>query len=295
MRTYLYLSYKCNCNCFFCASDETNMIKSNNEVCYEDAKRFLLNSPSKNKLIISGGEPTIHNDFLKIVKFAKQHYDHITLMTNGIKFSDMAFLKATIDAGVEKISIPFYSANENEHNDMVRNPNAFKNVIKGLSNINSLDLAGKVEVQIKLLLAKFTFQRIPNSIDFLAANFPNIKLASLNGFHIGAKALQFSDLSVINYNESRPYNDLSIKTLIKHNYCFQICDIPLCAFSSEMAFFLLKHQIVAHVDDAFIKRPNKNTKVVSSSFFCQKNVIPVLSLNNALKYMGKMHRYSTTE
>ena len=125
MRSYLYISYKCNCNCFFCASDETNIITERNEVSFEDAKKFILSSPCKQNLDISGGEPTIHKDFLKIVHFAKQHFEHVTLMTNGIKFADIGFLKSTIDAGVDRISIPFYSADENEHNYMVGNPNAF--------------------------------------------------------------------------------------------------------------------------------------------------------------------------
>ncbi len=47
MRTYLYISYKCNCDCIFCAFDETNIIKDNNEVSFEDAKKFMLNSPDK--------------------------------------------------------------------------------------------------------------------------------------------------------------------------------------------------------------------------------------------------------
>lgn len=287
MRTYLYISYKCNCNCFFCASDETNEVKENNEVSFEDAKRFMLSSPNKNKLIISGGEPTIHKDFLKIVQFANQHYEHITLMTNGIRFADRKFLEATIDAGVDKISIPFYSMDESEHNNWVGNPNAFKELIKAFSHVNSLLSEKKIEVQIKLLLAKFTYKLIPNSIEYFAINFPNIKQMSLNGFHIGEKALQHKDQCIIDYNESRQYNDITIQTLNKYNYFFQVCDIPICAFSVETAKLLLKHNRIVCVDDAFLKRPDRNTKIVSSSVYIPKECEICSLSNRCFKIYGK--------
>lgn len=289
MRSYLYISYKCNCNCFFCASDETNIIIKNNEVSYEDAKKFILSSPSKQNLDISGGEPTIHKDFLKIIRFAKQYFEHVSLMTNGIKFADADFLKSTIDAGIDRISIPFYSADEHEHNYMVGNPTAFKDVIQGLSNLNSLLLEKKIDIQIKLLLAKFTYKQIPSSIEFIATNFPNIKLVSLYGFHISNKALRNKDLCVINYNEARPYDDISIQKLIKYNYDFHIHEIPLCAFSKETIEILIRRKRIVHVDETFLKRPNSNTRIVTSPVYspeeCGKchleNICPKVYWKNA--------------
>ena len=265
MRAYLYISYNCNCNCFFCASDETNRLSENNEVSLEDAKRFILSSPNKQKLDISGGEPTIHKDFLEIVRFAKQNFEYVTVMTNGIRFADIDFLKAAIDAGIDRISIPFYSAYKNEHNYMVGNPTAFTKLIQGLSNINSLLPEIKVDVQIKLLLAKFTYKQIPNSIEYIAENFPNIRLVSLYGFHISNKALHNKDLCIINYNESRLFNDISIKKLIDNNYDFHVCEIPLCAFSLKTIEHLLMYKRIAYIDETFLKRPNITPQHVSSN------------------------------
>lgn len=267
MRTYLYLSYKCNCNCFFCASDETNLSRVTNEVTLEEAQQFILNSPIKDNLIISGGEPTIHKSFLDIVRFAKQHFNHISLMTNCIKFSDLDFLKATIEAGVDRMSIPFYSSIENEYNYMVGNPHAFKLYIQGLSNINSLLSEKQFDVQIKLLHSKFTYKLNPKSVDFIAESFPNITKVSLFGFHIGNKALQRIDECVINYNESRMYNDETIRKLMQYEFDFHICEIPLCAFSEEIIGYLLQSRRVVYTEETYLKRPDRQTNVVYSPVY----------------------------
>lgn len=263
MRTYLYLSYKCNCNCFFCASDETNVVIKNNEFTFEEAKDFLLSSPNREMLVISGGEPTIHDDFLRIVEFAHQQYQHISLLTNGIKFSDLNYLQDAIDAGIDTISIPFYSADEAEHNNMVGNPHAYKNVVKCLLNLNNLLKTRHLSVQIKLLLAKFTYKTIPNSIDFIAKNFPNIKHVSIYGFHIGSKALRHIDKCLINYNESRLYNDIAVQKLLEHNMDFHICQIPFCAFSANTNEILIKQKRFTDSDISFMKRPDGKSHFVS--------------------------------
>lgn len=270
MRTYLYLSYKCNCNCFFCASDKTNTLSTANEVSIEEAQRFILNSPIKDNLIISGGEPTIHNDFIDIVRYAKQHFKHVSLMTNCIRFSDAGFLKKTIEAGVDRISIPFYSSIEKEYNYMVGNQNAFKSYIQGLSNINALLPERQFEVQIKLLLAKFTYKLNPKSIEYIATRFPNIKQLSLFGFHISNKALSHADECIIDYNESRTYNDKTILSLIQNSFDFHVCEVPLCAFSEGIIGYLIKTKRVVYTDDTYLKRPDRRTNIVSSSHYLPK-------------------------
>ena len=208
-------------------------------------------------------------------------------MTNGIKFSDMDFLKATIDAGVDRVSIPFYSSNEDEHNWMVGNLNAFRKVVQGISNINSLLPEKPFSVQIKLLLAKFTYKLIPDSVDFIALKFPNIKQVSLYGFHIGSKALQHRDRCVINYNESRPYNDLAIKKMVDYNLNFHVCQIPLCAFSTETIEYLLRHDRVLYSEGSFLKRPDRNSRIEESPVYAPKECELCILADFCPKIYGK--------
>ena len=267
MRTYLYISYKCNCNCFFCASDKTNVANSDNEVTMDEAKQFIINSPQKDVLVISGGEPTIHKNFLEIVSFAKKYFKQVSLMTNCLKFSDKEFLRKSIDAGIDRISIPFYSPFKFDLNNMLGNTTAYKRVIQGFTNVNELLSTNDFEVRVKLLLAKFTYKNNPSSIDFIASRFQNIKKISLYGFHIGRKALKRADECIVSYAESRPFNDMVIHKLHNYGYDYQVSDIPLCAFSEGVRNHLIKSNRLAFPDETYIKRPDKKTKIVSSNVF----------------------------
>lgn len=244
------------------------MVSNDNEVSLEEAIRFIDDSSrNSNSLIISGGEPTIHPHFLEIVEYAKHHFKHVSLMTNGLKFADTAFLNATIDAGIDRISIPFYSSEENEYNEWVGNINAFERFITGLSNVNDLLSNESFEIQLKLLLAKFTYRINPRSVDYIAKCFPNIKRVSLYGFHISDKAFEHANKCVLNYNESRPFNDFTILKLKEHGFDYHVCEIPLCAFSEDMIGYLLQSKKVAYTDETYLKRPDWKSKVVSSPVF----------------------------
>jgi hypothetical protein len=266
-------------------------VDKNNEFSLDKAKEFLLSSPDHNTLIISGGEPTIHKDFLKIVEFAKLHYNNVTLMTNGIKFSDKSFLQATLDAGVNMLVIPFYSQKAKDYSWMVGNPHAYEKVILGLSNINELLAERSFGIQIKLLLAKFTYKLIPVSIDFIAANFPRIREVSLYGFNMGNKAFQNGDICAINYTDSQPFNDTAIRKLIEHGLKFIICKIPYCAFSKDTIELLIRQNRVLFPEEFYLKKPDRKTVLGSSQAYSPKECEPC-SLNEFCpKIYGKNAHY----
>ncbi len=63
-------------------------------------------------LQLSGGEPTVRDDLLDIVKLVKKHgIDHIEVNTNGLKIGDpeagAAYLEALMDSGVSTLYLQF--------------------------------------------------------------------------------------------------------------------------------------------------------------------------------------------
>ena len=190
------------------------------------------------------------------------------MMTNGLRLADNAFLNSIIDAGLDGLYIPFYSSERTEYNYLVGNDNAYDHYIQGLININNLIKEKSFDVNVKLLLAKFTYKINPNSIKFLASHFPNIKKVSLHGFHISDKAFKRADECVVNYREARPNNDLTIQYLANGGFDFHISEIPLCAFSDSIIWYLLQSGRIAYSDETFLKRPDwKTAKVSSQSYF----------------------------
>lgn len=63
-------------------------------------KHFKHQDPKPN-ICFFGGEPTVHEDFLTIVKLAKSYGFQVQLFTNGLKLADRAFCKELSDIGVQ--------------------------------------------------------------------------------------------------------------------------------------------------------------------------------------------------
>jgi len=56
----------------------------------------------------SGGEPTLHPQFLDILRMAREMgFDHVQVATNGIKFADLDFTRRCEDAGLHTLYLQF--------------------------------------------------------------------------------------------------------------------------------------------------------------------------------------------
>ena len=66
----------------------------------------------------TGGEPTIHPDFLKIVRAAgEMGFTHIQIATNGIKLSDPAYARECVDAGLHTLYLQFDGIGEEPYRE----------------------------------------------------------------------------------------------------------------------------------------------------------------------------------
>ncbi len=63
-------------------------------------KHFQNNDPRPN-ICFFGGEPTVHEDFLTIVKMARSYGFQVQLFTNGIKLADKAYCKELCSLGIQ--------------------------------------------------------------------------------------------------------------------------------------------------------------------------------------------------
>jgi uncharacterized radical SAM superfamily Fe-S cluster-containing enzyme len=63
-------------------------------------REFENNDPRPN-MCFFGGEPTVHEDFLEIVRLAKTHGFQVQMFTNGIKLADMNYCKELCSLGIQ--------------------------------------------------------------------------------------------------------------------------------------------------------------------------------------------------
>jgi MoaA/NifB/PqqE/SkfB family radical SAM enzyme len=131
-RNWVRLTFDCNDHCIFCldalAHDGTVRDR-------EDVKRQILDGRRKGatRLILSGGEPTIHPNYVDFVKLGrKAGYTKIQTVTNGRLFAYGDFLKRCLDEGLSEITFSLHGPNAKVHDALVGTRGAFEEEITGL-------------------------------------------------------------------------------------------------------------------------------------------------------------------
>lgn len=106
------LTNRCNLTCPVCFAN-ANAAGYLYEPTYDEVvgmlETLLTQKPvACDRVQFSGGEPTVHPDFLKIVRTAHEMgFDYIQVNTNGIKTADLEFAQACKEAGVESFYLQF--------------------------------------------------------------------------------------------------------------------------------------------------------------------------------------------
>jgi len=107
------LTNRCNLRCPVCFANADASGKLY-EVSVEQVEQMMEASFKLGKIRpscvqFSGGEPTLHRDFIKILRLAsKRGYAQIQVATNGLKFArDPAFAQAAAEAGLNVVYLQF--------------------------------------------------------------------------------------------------------------------------------------------------------------------------------------------
>jgi len=164
-RHWVRLTRSCNNDCLFCLDSS---MKNGTILPLAKIKRNILAGLKKSdRLILSGGEPTIHPDYLEIIKYAKQlGYKKIQTITNGRMFSYSNFARQAVDNGLDEITISIHGHNSKLHDSLVGMPGAFKQTIKGLDNLLKLRRTKKIIINIDVVINKQNYRYLDKIISF---------------------------------------------------------------------------------------------------------------------------------
>jgi len=144
--TNIDLTNKCNLNCPICFANANKQgyayeltIEQARE-CLENVKK--TNSPQGTNVVqFSGGEPTIHPQFLEIVRLAKDiGFKHIQIASNGIKIANsLDFAKECKESGLHTVYLQFDGTNDKLYKK-IRGLPLFETKKKAIENARKAEL-----------------------------------------------------------------------------------------------------------------------------------------------------------
>ena len=160
---WVRLTRICNNNCIFCLDKET---QDGTVIPLEEIKADIRagREDGATRLILSGGEATLHPDFMKIVAHAKSlGYRRIQTVTNGRMFAYHDFLAQAIAAGLDEITFSMHGHYAELHEAQTRTPGSFAQALAGLANALK---SGRLIVNVDIVINKFNYQVIDEIIDY---------------------------------------------------------------------------------------------------------------------------------
>ncbi len=170
--TKIFLGGACNNNCLHCPSDHKNSPQIDLETINSS-----LEQKQSDSVIFYGGEPTLRNDLLHFVRFAREKgVTRIKLVTNGRAFSNVHYLQQLLNAGCLLFEITLWGSNPNLHDYLSRVSGSFWESINGIENLAASPND------------KFVCIRIP----ICKENLPDLQNTVITALNVGAHRIILS-------------------------------------------------------------------------------------------------------
>lgn len=171
---YFNITYNCNSNCSFCASDLRISNCKHQEIPLPKFTSLLddLRVCSGDKVIINGGEPTVHKDFFGFLETVKKCGARLTVFSNGRAFASRRFTERLLQYTPISILIPLYSINPAVHDGFTGQPGSLSQTLQGIRNLFALqDSGADILIEFRLLLSRYTNIYSPAVVKYLLESF----------------------------------------------------------------------------------------------------------------------------
>lgn len=215
------ITSRCNYKCTHCYVPEyvkKDFTLSMKEIQEEIDSIDMIKYPI---LKVTGGEPTIHPNFIDVVKYASNKGFHVHVNTNGSRFSDNDFLEDAIVAGMEAVSVSVLSADIDKFNDSIGNTSS-KLSWEAWGNLSKTDLI----LMPQLVLTKLLYPSLMETLDRIQSTAPGTRM-----FILGVKPVgRATDIVMSDYEELRVPLKLAID---KWGKFMTLEDVPLCYFDYD--------------------------------------------------------------
>lgn len=151
----------CNLRCKHCYQRAGMLLR--NELSLEEKIEVVndLDEAGVAAVALSGGEPTIHPDFLHIVRELASRGIYVAVASNGWLFANMEYLEKSVKAGLRYVEISVDSANPRKHDEFRGRNGSWARAVKALENAVKLGITHAMAVT----LTKYNYDEVDDILD----------------------------------------------------------------------------------------------------------------------------------
>lgn len=265
----LKVGYSCNNNCRHCVIHDNKQHCIDNNLPIDANYGQLIQTLSQpsavsaKTIVITGGEPTLRRDFMRIVRFICTHYPEkkICLQTNGrLLINYLEELHSLTDKITFVVAL---HGTEKTHNIVTNNPvvsstnNPFRETMSTIDKIEELYGGFSRVGRIEIVLSKLNLANMPECLDFLLSRNKTsigISYPHLDGMYFHrpeeCRELSFSyeELAPILAKMKEVKDSYSGKTKYPIKVHFE--EVPQCMFRDRVGKVYLDPEFAALTQSA---------------------------------------------
>ena len=138
------VGFACNNDCLHCVTADKRVFGDlTTEGLMREIEHYRAHTDAV--LVITGGEPTIRDDLVELVQFARGiGFTRIQLQTHARAASDPALAEGLADAGLTSALVALHAPNAEAHDAITRAPGGFLETTAGMRNLLQFGFARSV-------------------------------------------------------------------------------------------------------------------------------------------------------
>ena len=198
----------CNFRCRFCYNKDlvegtVEEISEKEVFDFLESRKGLLEA-----IVICGGEPTIHPQFLEILNFTRKTYpnNQIELLSNGRRFVYKEFAHKVMQMPNLTLMISLSGYDSKTHDKITRSEGSFQQTIEGLKNIFFYfhpSLNQKVEIRI--VITKINYKYLTKILDLIRKKFFLVDRVILIFLEVEGQGRDNFDQVGLTYKQFNPF------------------------------------------------------------------------------------------
>tara|TARA_Y100000031_G_scaffold60113_2_gene67919 strand:+ start:126 stop:1019 length:894 start_codon:yes stop_codon:yes gene_type:complete len=222
-RADIKIGFGCNNHCKFCVQGDKRdycVAKDRKEIEQSMKQAFVQ---GKREAVFTGGEPSLHPDFLDLIKSARNiGFEEVQIQTNGRMFAYNDFCLKTIKAGATQFSPALHGHNAKIHDFLTASKGSFKQTTEGIKNLRKLNQYILTNTVVTTTNAKYLSKIAQLLVDL------NVNQFQFAFIHLGGTAAKNKDWIVPKKSEIMKYIKKGLDVGIKANKKVMTEAIPYC-------------------------------------------------------------------
>lgn len=230
---YCAIGYICNERCQFCPCSEglsTLPSLTYDEICL--SIRRAIDERGIENILLSGGEPTIHPDFFRILEYIKTCNVRVSLLTNALRLANDAFAEqmfSIINGNELDVTVAFHSHIPKKHDFLTQHKGSFEKSMKGVENM----LKYGVKLSIKNNIVNYNYKDLPEYVKWATSVFEDSVTLLFCNIDINGTASANKGNVAVDFRDSMPYLQNALDIIIAqrklgHKRNVKVLTTPLC-------------------------------------------------------------------